>query len=74
MRIGTSGRPTRSQVPALNAESARVLAAYFDEAKSVHEVAEEFGLSLRQVYRRVDRALKNRRKAARAEALMRMEA
>ena len=73
MRIGTSGRPTRSQVPAVDAESARVLAAYFDESNTTHEVAEEFGLSLRQVYRRVDRALKNRRKAAMAEALARME-
>jgi DNA-directed RNA polymerase specialized sigma subunit len=69
-----SGRPTKAQSIALDAESALVLAAYFDESKTTHEVAAEFGLSLRQVYRRVDRALKNRRVAARAEALVRMEA
>ena len=68
-----SGRPKREEVAGLNATSDEILAAYFDSNETTQTIADRFGISRRSVYRRIDRALSNRRKAARAEALERME-
>ena len=69
----SGGRPRREQVPELDAESERILEAYFNSDKSTLEIAAEFGISRRAIYRRINRAQRNRRKAARAEAPRKME-
>ena len=62
MRIG--GRPTKSREVELDAESEQVAVAYFGNDVTTLDIAKQFGLSRRAVYRRVDRALKNRKKTA----------